>query len=111
MLFRSVLGNSYAVLGYRVDPRAQLDDATTAYWASWDTRFIQVNRSRSGIGRNQPLTAADSISVEDVDNRLGEWFSKVRDCIVVVRPDRFVAAITTPERLQSVLRKLQEQLS
>jgi 3-(3-hydroxy-phenyl)propionate hydroxylase len=46
-----------------------------------------------------------------VDNRLAEWFSKVRDCIVVVRPDRFVAAITTPERLDGVLRKLAEQLS
>jgi len=28
-----------------------------------------------------------------------------------VRPDRFVAAITTPERLESVLAKLQGQLS
>jgi len=28
-----------------------------------------------------------------------------------VRPDRFVAAITTPERLDGVLRKLAEQLS
>ncbi|MEO8640784.1 MAG: 3-(3-hydroxyphenyl)propionate hydroxylase, partial [Pseudomonas sp.] len=100
-----------AVLGYRVNPREQLGEEMAAYWARWDTRFIQVNRSRSGIGRGQPLTASDAISVEDVDNRLGEWFSKVRDCIVVVRPDRFVAAITTPERLEGVLRKLAEQLS
>jgi 3-(3-hydroxy-phenyl)propionate hydroxylase len=106
-----VLGNSYAVLGYRVNPREPLSEEMAAYWARWDTLFIQVNRSRSGIGRGQPLTALDAISVEDVDNRLGEWFSKVRDCIVVVRPDRFVAAITTPERLDSVLRKLAEQLS
>lgn len=106
-----VLGNSYAVLGYRVNPREPLSEDMAAYWARWDMRFIQVNRSRSGIGRGQPLTALDAISVEDVDNRLGEWFSKVRDCIVVVRPDRFVAAITTPERLDSVLRKLAEQLS
>jgi 3-(3-hydroxy-phenyl)propionate hydroxylase len=81
------------------------------FWARWDTRFIQVNRSRSGLGRHQPLTATDAISVEDVDNRLGEWFSRVRDCVVVVRPDRFVAAITTPERLDAVLRKLAGQLS
>lgn len=81
------------------------------FWARWDMRFIQVNRSRSGPVRNQPLTATDAISVEDVDNRLGEWFSRVRDCIVVVRPDRFVAAITTPERLDAVLRKLAGQLS
>ncbi|WP_425930417.1 bifunctional 3-(3-hydroxy-phenyl)propionate/3-hydroxycinnamic acid hydroxylase [Pseudomonas sp. NyZ201] len=106
-----VLGTSYAVLGYRVNPRENLSEASAQFWARWDTRFIQVNRSRSGIGRNQPLTATDAISIEDVDNRLGEWFSKVRDCIVIVRPDRFVAAITTPERLDSVLRKLAEQLS
>ena len=92
-------------------PRAQLSEEMATFWARWDTRFIQVNRSRSGMGRNQPLTATDAISVEDVDNRLGEWFSRVRDCVVVVRPDRFVAAITTPERLESVLRKLAEQLS
>ena len=106
-----MLGNSYAVLGYRTNPRAPLSEDMAAYWARWNTRFIQVNRSRSGVGRNQPLTAMDAISVEDVDNRLAEWFSKVRDCIVVVRPDRFVAAITTPERLDGVLRKLAEQLS
>ncbi len=106
-----VLGSSYAVLGYRVNPGAQLSEEMHAYWARWGTRFIQVNRSRSGPGRNQPLSTPGAVSVEDVDNRLGEWFSRVRDCIVVVRPDRFVAAITTPERLESVLRKLAEQLS
>jgi len=98
------------VLGYRVNPTAELSEATKAYWARWNTRFIQVNRSRSG-SRNQPLSADGVISVEDVDNKLGNWFAKVRDCVVIVRPDRFVAAITTPERLESVLAKLQGQLS
>ncbi|WP_434694540.1 bifunctional 3-(3-hydroxy-phenyl)propionate/3-hydroxycinnamic acid hydroxylase [Pseudomonas sp. Z1-14] len=106
-----VLGHSYAVLGYRVNPAAHLGEETAAWWARWETRFIQINRSRSGVGRNQPLAANGAICIEDVDNRLGEWFARVRDCIVVVRPDRFVAAITTPERLEGVLRKLAEQLS
>ena len=106
-----VLGNGYAVLGYRVNPYEQVSAPMAEYWARWGTRFIQINRSRSGLRRNQPLTARDALSIEDVDNRLGEWFSKVRDCIVVVRPDRFVAAITTPERLDGVLRKLAEQLA
>jgi len=106
-----VLGHSYAVLGYRVNPAAAISDASREYWARWDARFIQVNRSRSGKGRNQPLSAPGVISVEDVDNRLADWFSKVRDCIVVVRPDRFIAAITTPERLDGVLARLARQLS
>ncbi|UFH50407.1 bifunctional 3-(3-hydroxy-phenyl)propionate/3-hydroxycinnamic acid hydroxylase [Pseudomonas sp. KNUC1026] len=107
----TVLGHSYAVLGYRVNPAEGLSEQTRAYWANWGTRFIQVNRSRSGPARNQPLQAEGAISVEDVYNRLGAWFAGVRDCVVVLRPDRFVAAITTPERLESVLRKLQEQSS
>lgn len=106
-----VLGHSYAVLGYRVNPAAAISDASREYWARWDARFIQVNRSRSGKGRNQPLSAPGVISVEDVDNRLADWFSQVRDCIVVVRPDRFIAAITTPERLDGVLGRLVRQLS
>lgn len=105
-----VLGDSYAVLGYRVNPSEHLSEESAAYWARWNTQFIQVNRSRSGE-RNQPLTSVGAISVEDVDNRLGDWFSTVRDSIVVVRPDRFIAAITTPERLDSVLVKLARQLS
>ncbi|MCF5705809.1 bifunctional 3-(3-hydroxy-phenyl)propionate/3-hydroxycinnamic acid hydroxylase [Pseudomonas syringae] len=106
-----VLGRSYSILGYRVNPAEYLSEEMTAYWARWETQFIQINRSRSGAGRHQPLSAPGILSIEDVDNRLGEWFSNVRDCIVVVRPDRFVAAITTPERLDGVLRKLAEQLS
>ncbi|WP_277374082.1 bifunctional 3-(3-hydroxy-phenyl)propionate/3-hydroxycinnamic acid hydroxylase [Pseudomonas sp. AA-38] len=105
-----VLGPWYAVLGYRCNPLEQLSDETQAFWAGLETRFIQINRSRSGA-RNQPLSTDGVISVEDVDNRLAEWFSKARDNVVVIRPDRFVAALTTPERLDEVLGKLARQLS
>jgi 3-(3-hydroxy-phenyl)propionate hydroxylase len=98
------------VIGYRVNPLEGLSAETRAFWDRLETRFIQVNRSRSG-SRNQPLCAEGVISVEDADNRLDDWFAKARDSIVVVRPDRFVAAITTPERLDGVLAKLAGQLS
>lgn len=108
--FDEVLGPWYAVIGFRLNPVNSLNPEVKAFWDGIQTRFIQVNRSRSGFGRNQPLTADGAICVEDVDNRLGEWFSKVRDTVLVVRPDRFIAAITTPERLESVLIKLAKQL-
>ncbi len=106
-----VIGPWYAVIGYRVNPAAELSAETRAFWERLETRFVQVNRSRSGTGRNRPLAVEGALSVEDVDNRLGEWFGKARDSIVVVRPDRFVAAITTPERLEGVLRTLAAQLA
>lgn len=106
-----VLGPWFAVIGYRVNPAAGLSAQTRAFWDGLETRFIQVNRSRSGLGRHQPLVAEGAISVEDVDNQLGDWFASARDSIVVVRPDRFIAAITTPERLDEVLGKLARQLA
>ena len=108
--FDDVLGPWYAVIGYRTNPTAGLSAEARAFWNGLETRFIQVNRSRSGH-RNQPLSAEGVVSVEDVDNRLDDWFSQVRDNVVVVRPDRFIAAITTPERLEGVLAKLAGQLS
>lgn len=108
--FDDVLGPWYAVIGYRTNPAAGLSAEARAFWNDLETRFIQVNRSRSG-NRNQPLSAEAVVSVEDVDNRLDDWFSQVRDNVVVVRPDRFIAAITTPERLEGVLAKLAGQLS
>lgn len=105
-----VLGPWYAVIGFRVNPAEGLSAEMRAFWDRLETRFVQVNRSRSG-SRGQPLSAPGAISVEDVDNRLADWFGKARDSIVVVRPDRFVAAITTPERLEGVLAKLAGQLS
>lgn len=106
-----VLGPWYAVIGHRVNPAAGLKPETRAFWERLETRFVQVNRSRSGHGRGRPLAAEGAVSVEDVDNRLCEWFGQARDSIVVIRPDRFVAAITTPERLECVLGKLANQLS
>lgn len=109
--FDEVLGPWYSVIGYRTNPAAGLGAETRAFWEGLETRFIQVNRSRSGYGRDRPLVAEGAVSVEDVENRLGDWFFGARDSIVVVRPDRFIAAITTPERLEAVLGRLARQLS
>ena len=51
------------------------------------------------------------MSVEDVDNELADWFTTARDKIVIVRPDRFVAAITSPSRLNEALDALRKTLS
>lgn len=104
------LGPWYAVLGDRVNPAAALGPEALAHWRAMGTRFIQVNRSRSGYGRDEPLGARGADVVEDVDNRLGPWFQAARDPIVIVRPDRFVAAAASPQTLDSVMAKLAEQI-
>ena len=108
--FDDVLGDFYAVIGYRTNPKAGLSDDDIRHWEGMGARFIQVNRSRSGSGRHQPLVTPGVISVEDADNKLEAWFDRARAHVAVVRPDRFVAAISTTGRVPEVLDKLARQL-
>ena len=107
-----VLGKWYAIVSFRKDPWTVLSEETKKYWLDRETSFIQVNRSKSGFGRNQPLTASEGVtSVEDIDHKLENWFVDVRDEVVIVRPDRFIAATCSIEQLEATLGKLACQLN
>ncbi len=107
----SVLGDWFAIIGFRTNPLEHMSEENRSFWKTLDTRYIQVNRSRSGRHYNDRLEAPSVISVEDVDNNLSNWFSEVRDQIVIVRPDKFVAAITSPYRLNHALDALRNKLT
>ncbi|MBV1789962.1 bifunctional 3-(3-hydroxy-phenyl)propionate/3-hydroxycinnamic acid hydroxylase [Marinobacterium sp. D7] len=109
--FDEILGDWFAVVGYRVNPADFMSDENRAFWDTLETRYVQVNRSRSGLSYDERLTASGASSVEDVDNGLADWFGAVRNKIVIVRPDRFVAAITSPARLNEALDELRKRLS
>jgi 3-(3-hydroxy-phenyl)propionate hydroxylase len=98
------------VLGYRVNPAAALSPQVLAHWQAMGTGFIHVNRSRSGHGRDEPLAAQGAVCVEDVDNRLGPWFEAARSPVVVIRPDRFVAAVATGANLTQTMEVLSAQI-
>ncbi|MGU3781940.1 bifunctional 3-(3-hydroxy-phenyl)propionate/3-hydroxycinnamic acid hydroxylase [Burkholderia metallica] len=90
-----VLGPWFSIVGWQCDPQACLSDDDRAYWAALGATFIQVNRSRSGTGRAGRLASGyGSTCVEDVDNALATWFDRHPGPLVVVRPDRYVAAQT-----------------
>lgn len=110
--FDEVLGKWYAVVAFRKDPFAGLSEQVKKYWLDRETKFIQVNRSKSGIARNQPLVVTEGvIGVEDIDHKLENWFADLRDEVVVVRPDRFIAAACSTEQLEVTLGKLACQLN
>ncbi|WP_419690559.1 bifunctional 3-(3-hydroxy-phenyl)propionate/3-hydroxycinnamic acid hydroxylase [Burkholderia theae] len=90
-----VLGPWFSIVGWQCDPQACLSDDDRAYWAALGATFVQVSRSRSGTGRTRRVASAyGSTCVEDVDNALGAWFDRHAGPLVVVRPDRYVAAQT-----------------
>ena len=107
----TILGDWFSVVGFRINPVEHLSPENRSFWDQLETRYVQVNRSRSGKSYHDRLEATGALSVEDVDNALSDWFGDVRDKIVILRPDRFVAAVTSPRRLNDALDALRAKLT
>jgi 3-(3-hydroxy-phenyl)propionate hydroxylase len=95
VLLDDVLGPRFAVIMWGQDPRAHLDDASARLWSTVDAQFVAA-RPATQVGANQAPTAPGTIVVSDATGALKTWFETNNVSIVVVRPDRFVAAATTP---------------
>ncbi|WP_020646256.1 bifunctional 3-(3-hydroxy-phenyl)propionate/3-hydroxycinnamic acid hydroxylase [Amycolatopsis balhimycina] len=106
-----VLGPWFAVIGFECDPLAKLGDAELAAVKVFRPRIVKIVESRAGERHHRQHCAdQDTIVVEDVHNELRPWFqARARD-VVVVRPDRYVAAMTTADELGPVVTNLAGQL-
>lgn len=109
------LGTSFAVLGLRRDPETSLSPEAADWWRSIGARFVQVLAPRSGPGpeagtrRKRPSesTGAGSVQVEDVDGFFRDWLlRRPEDEVIVLRPDRYVAAICSVDELEQVTAQL-----
>jgi 3-(3-hydroxy-phenyl)propionate hydroxylase len=102
-----VLGPWFAVIGFECDPLAKLSDTELAALGIFRPRILKVVESRAGERHHrQHCVDRDTIVVEDVHNQLRPWFqARARD-VALVRPDRYVAAMTTAATLGSVVTNL-----
>jgi 3-(3-hydroxy-phenyl)propionate hydroxylase len=101
-----VLGDWFSVIGYGQDPSGGLTKENRKYLAGLDTRFITIVRSRSV--RPENISPGCTV-VEDVDGALTGWFEG-RPGVAVVRPDRYLAALTTAEGLNDVVGRIRTVL-
>ncbi len=86
-LLDDILGLDFAVLGLDVDPRSTMSSDDAAGWDRLGARFITLRSSHS-----RPQGDDDIVDFEEV---LAPWFQKHGARIIVIRPDRFVAATDT----------------
>jgi 3-(3-hydroxy-phenyl)propionate hydroxylase len=98
-----VLGPWFAVVGWQVDPRSVLSPDDRQFWADLGARFVQVRRSRCA-GMPSANDDAGSLCVQDVDNGLADWFAAHPGTMLVVRPDRYIAAQFNPDQASAVTR-------
>ena len=104
ILFDEVLGQSFALLGYNVDPRQTLDVAALAFWEDLSASFVTV------IPPEGTCTALDGDNVHvvcDVEGVIAKWFGPQDSHIAIIRPDRYVFGVCAPSVLQAATAELQ----
>jgi len=88
------VGPWFAILCLDHDP-VHLDPMALDWWRSIGARIVHVSRSRShpiGSATNVSETV-DVLTVEDVDGAFRDWrLARPGDEVIVLRPDRYVAA-------------------
>jgi 3-(3-hydroxy-phenyl)propionate hydroxylase len=113
------LGTGFALVGWRVDPRAGLDAADRKLWSELGTRWLRVfpdgGRPQGDGARSLP--DADVLELEDVSSALGRWIrthagsaAQRRGAIVVLRPDRYVFAVAAPADLARITAEARTRL-
>lgn len=78
------IGQGFVVLGLDKDPRAAMTQKQRDDWTRLGARFMTVQRSSA--------TSNETDIIVDHTGSLRAWLARFRTSVVVVRPDRFVAA-------------------
>lgn len=103
-LLDNVIGANFAVIGWGCNPLWGMSEAQIRQWRATGTRFIQVVPE---VQIGTPQDRHDGvIRIGDAQGRLREWFARHNVSLVVMRPDRFVAAVAIPQTLGATLNTL-----
>mgnify|MGYP001213424508 CR=1 FL=1 len=86
------------------------DGAVTLY--SYDPKTRRVARAIENKGMDYKSASAgpDAIVVGDEQMRLKEWFGSYPGAVAVIRPDRFVAGLAYPVKINELLSQLADKM-
>ncbi|MGD9796254.1 MAG: bifunctional 3-(3-hydroxy-phenyl)propionate/3-hydroxycinnamic acid hydroxylase [Acidimicrobiia bacterium] len=114
------VGPWFAVIGIGCDPSAGMSDTARTWWEHLGARIVRVDspRTRAMPGDDSAsATAVDSdggrtLALADVDGGFRDWkLARPGDEVIVLRPDRYVAAVCTLDELESVTAQLRTVMS
>jgi 3-(3-hydroxy-phenyl)propionate hydroxylase len=96
-LLDDVIGLRFAVIAWGTDPTWAMSGEARAFWTRLGAVFVSA---RPAV---QMPHAADAvpgvIRVGDIGNRLKDWFSRWPHSVAMLRPDRFVGAVCSPQQV------------
>ena len=103
------LGPWFSLLGWGNDPGAYLDEPCRVLWRQLGARLVAVV-PQTQLAQARKRLPAETVVVGDCTGRLKAWFGEQADSIIMVRPDRFVAAACGPQQVNSITRALAKKL-
>lgn len=99
-----LIGLNFAIIAWGTDPSYGMNEASLAFWQELGARFIRVMPSVQ-LQHSSP-TRDGVLTIGDAQGRIKDWFSSQGKSIAFVRPDRFVAALASPQEVSGVTRQL-----
>ena len=100
-LLDEVLGKGFTLLAWGADPNYWLTPRSRAILKALDARIVTA-KPVVQIHRSVDMTDNTEV-IGDEQMRLKEWFGKHPGSIVVLRPDRFVAGLCFPVKVNELL--------
>ncbi|MFX1673910.1 bifunctional 3-(3-hydroxy-phenyl)propionate/3-hydroxycinnamic acid hydroxylase [Paraburkholderia sp. A2WS-5] len=102
------IGNGFAVLAWGADPTFGLTPQARALCERLGVRFVFAKPDvQLEYADDVP---PDVLALGDVQGRLKAWFSCLPESVVLLRPDRFVAGVCTPQQVSGALVELADKL-
>src|SRR5690606_22678609 len=105
VLLDEVIGNDFAIIAWGVDPKWGLSPETLQQWKTLGVKFIQVIPAVQ-LQNTQRQPFEDVITIGDSGTEIRSWFGNTSDSVVILRPDRFVAALAIPQSLENTSQQL-----
>jgi 3-(3-hydroxy-phenyl)propionate hydroxylase len=103
-----VIGNRFAIIGWGSDPTFGLTPEASETWKRIGGCFVIAKPDTQLTYRDD--VPAGVIAIGDVSGRLKDWFTRVPESVVLLRPDRFVAGICSPQQVSSGIAELAGKL-
>jgi 3-(3-hydroxy-phenyl)propionate hydroxylase len=90
--FDDAIGNRFAVMAWATDPRRYMSRQTLDFWNALGAHFVSVMPAVQMSVAAADSAAAGLLILGDASGDLKQWFGAKGSALVVLRPDRFVAA-------------------
>lgn len=115
VLLDELLGEGYALIGLKVDPREHLSAASRQILDAQGTRFVTLFEfgTRPQGANVDRANTAELVEVEELQGEMIAWFKRAgfsSDAVAVVRPDKFTFAMVKANELDLAITELKLQL-